>query len=110
MKPVPPQHRATSDAPPDRKFSQAACWLRVAARLNAAEPGKPATIEITDHFRRATAGLDREALVARVARAQAPNDAPPAVVAEIERQLWRGLLTFSGWPECLRHVEPEGRA
>jgi hypothetical protein len=101
MKPFPQDQR--------QKFSEAACWLRVAARLNAAEPGAPSTRVITDHFRRATADLDHEALVAHAARAKAPN-APAPVIAAIEQRLWRQLVTFSGWPEALRNVVPEGHA
>jgi hypothetical protein len=93
-----------------QKFNEAACWLRVAARLNAAEPGAPSTREIAEHFHRATAGLNHEALVAHAARRATGPDAPPSIVAAIEQRLWRQLVTFSGWPECLRHVEPEGRA
>jgi hypothetical protein len=99
-----------SRGPLDQKFDEAAFLLRVAPRLIAKFGRRDlAAREIAQHFHRVTAGLDHEALVAHAARAKAPN-APPPVIAAIERQLWRQLVTFSGWPEYLRHVEPEGHS
>jgi hypothetical protein len=98
------------DALDERRFDEAACCLGIAARLIVKYRCHDQTArEIAEHFHRATAGLDHEALVAAAARAKAPN-APPPVIAAIEQRLWRQLVTFSGWPECLLHVEPEGCA
>jgi hypothetical protein len=100
-----------SRAPPEQKFDEAAFLLSVAPRLLAKLGHRdPAASEIAQHFHRVTAGLDHEALVAHAARRATGPSAPPSVIAAIEQRLWRQLVTFSGWPECLRHVEPEGHA
>jgi hypothetical protein len=96
-------------APLERRFDEAAWCLCVVPRL-IAKYGDRTARELAEHFHQTTAGLDHEALVVAAARRATGPGAPPSVLAAIERQLWRELLPFSGWPECLHHVEPEGRS